>query len=739
MRIRTAAQLLTMLTLIWSANSNSWTPTQAQAQALAEKPGPGANRGRNPPATRANDVVDDYFGNKVADPYRWMESGGDELTRWLSAQQAYTESRLAAIPGRESLATRVRELSLGTSSVTVGAMAGSYRFYTRMAAGEQLPKLAVAGTDGKERVLVDPAQLRGQGGHVSLNRYQPSFDGKLIACNLAESGDEISTIHIFETATGMELPDRISRVWGQFRAHWLPDGKRFLYTRMAAERAGADRLQGMQVFLHTLGRAVSEDILVLGPGADQPWPVDPREFPDVFVQRGTDWMLATTGGARPEMRLALAKLSDLNGVHTPWRTVAEYSDGVEGAGIFGDDLVLLSHTDAPNRRLLSVRLDRPDLAQARVLVPEDPNASIEGYWISRDALYIVDLLGGRARLRQLSRGADKPTVRELPYEGWVPYLVTDPLQNEWYLAMSTWTRPLRIFHATATGFVDSGLGESSPADYSDIAADEVEFAADDGQKIPLTILARKGLARDGSHPAILSGYGGYGISLLPAFNGPMLAWLERGNVLAYAHVRGGGEKGHRWHVAGKGKNKPRGIKDFEACAEYLTQNGWTSPGRLSAMGGSMGGVLVGRAITQRPELFGAAVVQVGMLNAVRYLQGQNGANQTAEMDATATTPEGFKTLMAMDAYQNIRAGVSYPAVMATVGANDQRVSPWASAKFIARLQSATPDGKPALLRLQGDAGHGVGSTRDQGIALVADTLSFMLWQSGDPAFQPRHP
>jgi prolyl oligopeptidase len=317
--------------------------------------------------------------------------------------------------------------------------------------------------------------------------------------------------------------------------------------------------------------------------------------------------------------------------------------------------------------------------------------------------------------------------------------VTDPLQNEWYLAMSTWTRPLRIFHAITRGFVDTGLGESSPADYSDIVAEEVEFAADDGQKIPLTILAKKGLARDGSHPAILSGYGGYGISLLPAFSGPMLAWLERGNVLAYAHVRGGGEKGHRWYVAGKGKNKPRGIKDFEACAEYLTTNGWTSPGHLSAMGGSMGGVLIGRAITHRPELFGAAVVHVGVLNAMRYLQGQNGANQTAEMDATPTTPEGVKMLMAMDAYQNIRAGVSYPAVMATVGANDQRVSPWASAKFIARLQSASPDGKPALLRLQGDAGHGVGSTRDQGIALLADTLSFMLWQSGDPEFQPRHP
>jgi len=268
-----------------------------------------------------------------------MESGGDELMRWLSAQQAYTESRLAAIPGRERLTRRVRGLSLGTSVVSVGAMAGPYRFYRKIAAGEQLPKLALSGPDGKERVLVDPSLRRGQGGHVSLNNYQPSFDGKLVACNLAEGGAEISKIYVFETATGKELPDCIPRVWGEFGVNWLPDGTRFFYTRMAAEKPGADRLQGMQVFLHTLGQAVSEDIPILGPGTDQPWPVDPKEFPIVSVQPGADWLLAMAAGARPEMRLAVARLSDLKGDKTPWRKVAEYSDGIEGAAILGDDLV----------------------------------------------------------------------------------------------------------------------------------------------------------------------------------------------------------------------------------------------------------------------------------------------------------------------------------------------------------------------------------------------------------------
>ena len=738
MRINTIRGAL-LLTVLLSATVESQTERRAAAKVTAQNPAPVASQtsADAPPVARVAEVTGDYFGTRLADPYRWMESGGDELAHWIADQGSYTRRRLAALPGREHLAARVRELLLGTSRVTVRTMAGPYRFYSKIAPGEQIPKLTVAGPDDKERVLFDPAHHSGKGGHVSLNNCQPSFDGELIACNLAEGGSEISTIHIYETATGKELADRIERVWGEFEIHWLPDGKRFFYTQMAPEKPGADRLQGMRVLLHTLGRPTSEDTLVLEPGSDQPFPISPSEFPTVAVQPGTDWLIATVSGARPEMRLAVAKLSELRGDKTPWRKVAEYSDGIEGEAISGDDLVLLTRTQAPNRRFLRLPLEKPDLAQAQVLVPEDPDASVQSFAVSRDAIYIVDLLGGRARLRELARGARQPTVKQLPYEGWVPGLVTDPLQSDWYLPLTTWTRPMRIFRASATGFEDAGIGETSPADYSNIAAEEVEVTADDGEKVPLTILAKKGLARNGSHLAILSAYGGYGASLLPGFDGSLLAWLERGNVMAYAHVRGGGEKGHRWYVAGKGKNKPRSIKDFHACAEHLIKYGWTSAGRLTALGGSMGGVLIGRAITERPELFGTAVVHVGMLNALRYLQGNNGANQTAEMEATPSTLDGFKTLLAMDAYQNIKPGVSYPAIMVAVGANDQRVSPWASAKFVARLQVLSPNGKLVLLRVESDAGHGVGSTRDQNAALRADTMSFMLWQAGDPEFQPK--
>jgi prolyl oligopeptidase len=349
----------------------------------------------------------------------------------------------------------------------------------------------------------------------------------------------------------------------------------------------------------------------------------------------------------------------------------------------------------------------------------------------------VNLVNGRARVRKLTQGGGEPVAVKLPYEGSASYLVTSPLRSDWYLGLVSWTHPLRIFHGSEKGLEDTGMGSSSPADFSGIAVEEVEVAADDGEKVPLTILAKKGLTRDGSHPAIIDAYGGYGSSILPSFSATRLAWLERGGVFAYAHVRGGGEKGERWHVAGQGKNKPRGIKDFHACAEYLAKNGWTSATHLAATGGSAGGILIGRAITERPELFSSAVISVGLLNALRYLEATNGANQTTEMQATPATPEGFRTLLAMDAYQNIKPGVRYPAVMATTGANDKRVPPWTSAKFAARLQATSPNGKPALLRVDRDAGHGFGSTKDQGISLTADTWSFMLWQAGDPEFQPK--
>jgi prolyl oligopeptidase len=450
-------------------------------------------------------------------------------------------------------------------------------------------------------------------------------------------------------------------------------------------------------------------------------------------------VVAVAGGAHSELRLAVARLSDLDlsgKAATPWKMVAEYADGIEDVALHGERLYLLSHKDASGRRVLSVPADRPDLAAARVEIPEDPAAPLVQISDARDALYVERMKEGRAQVLRLAWAERQPTPLALPFEGWVNELATDPLRDGVTFDLSGWTRPVTYqAYDPATRKLAEALGSVYGGDTSTITAEEVDAVSADGTHVPLSILHRKGLALDGSHPAILYGYGGYGISQNPWFSPSILAWLERGGVFAVAHVRGGGEKGEAWKTAGIGPNKMNGIRDFIACGEHLVAQRYTTSARLMAIGGSMGGVLVGRAITERPDLFAAVNIGVGIMNPLRILAAENGANQKTEL-GDPETEAGFKAIYEMDPYQHVQSGTPYPGVLFTIGLNDRRVAPWMTGKMAARLQAATTSRKPVLIRLDADAGHGIGSTRDQAYAERADVWSFFLAVAGDPGFQP---
>lgn len=696
-----------------------------------------------PPVARVEVVVDDYYGTKIADPYRWMEAPENpELEQWLLAQGAFAADHLAKIAGRAELLARIRELGFGIASVRRVQRAGDSTFYKKLEAGDVLAKLAVRLASGEERILVDPARIESSSGHhASVDNYAPSDDGRLVAYNLAEGGGEITAVHVIEAATGRELPDIVERIWGEFYVTWLPDGSGFFYTQLAPEGfsdPSVDKILNMQVYLHRLGTPANEDAHVFGRGVHANIPLDPEELPWIEPIRGSRWVMAVVGGARNESRIYVARLKDVLDGKPRWRKVSDYSDGVREAVIHGDEMFLLSLAGAPNYRVLRMPLSRPDLAKAKVAVPEDPEEVLMGIAAAQDALYVRTMRAGRARLLRLEYDAGEPVEIPLPAEGWIGSLDADPRRPGVTIELETWVTPAHFYtyDPEARRFIDTGLGVTSSADYRGIAVEEVEVTADDGTPIPLTILRPKDLVLDGSHPAILEGYGGYGSSWTPSFRPILLAWLERGGVYAIAHVRGGGEKGNDWHLAGKGPNKPTGIRDFIACAQHLVTAGYTRPARLAARGASMGGVLIGRAITERPDLFGAASIDVGIVNALRYLHGSNGANQKAEL-GTPDTEEGFRALLAMDVYHNVQDGVAYPAVIIPIGLNDARVSPWMSAKLAARLQVASTSGKPVLLRVEGDAGHGVGSSREQESALRADVWSFFLAQAGDPEFSAK--
>jgi prolyl oligopeptidase len=688
------------------------------------------------------DVVEERFGLRAPDPYRWMEGGANaEFDAWLRSQGAYAAAYLARLPGRDNLYRRLRELGLGTSTPYGLQLAGGRAFYFVLAEGEQLPRLCTRGPDGKERTLVDPTSKGAKDSHSSINNFSPSPDGTLVAYNLSSGGSEVSAIHVLVVATGKELPDVIERIWGEFPASWLASGKGFFYTQMAGAAANADPMLNMRAFLHQLGQPVAKDTVVLTGAGSATMALAPEEFPGIGTQPDTDWLVASAGGAHANARFAVAPRAGLDtsgGAATNWRSVATYDDDVENVVIHGDRLYLQTYKNASNRRVVSVPLADPDLSKARVEMAEDPDAPIVSIAGARDGLYVRQRVLGRARVWRLPWNARAAVTVPLPMEGWVADLVTDPLRDGASFVLNTWTAPDTYYrYLPSSGKAEPmGIATTTSADTSGIVAEEVEAVSADGTRVPLSILHRKDLVLDGSRPTLLRGYGAYGISASPSFSTERLAWLERGGVSAIAHVRGGGEKGERWHIEGSHEHKMNGIRDLIACAQYLVDKKYTSSSRLFVGGGSAGGILVGRALAERPDLFAAAHIAVGMVNPVRLLAAENGANQKVEF-GDPDSEVGFRTLLEVDPYQHVSPGTAYPAVIFTVGLNDRRVAPWMTGKMAARLQTATTSGKPVLVRIDPDSGHGIGSSRDQEYAEIADVWSFFLAVGGDPAFVPK--
>lgn len=686
------------------------------------------------PVARTVAVVDPQFGLSVADPYRWMETEVDEVATWMRAHGAHAAAWFARLPGRERLASRVEELGMSTRVPSRLQLAGGRTFYMEVTAGAELPRLMVRDERG-DRVLVDPTKLGGDS-HAAIDNYKPSPDGALVAYNLSRGGGEISTVYVIEVETGTVRPDTIERIWGEFDVQWLPDGRGFFYTQMALPAAGVDPLLKMQVRLHVLGAPVTNDVAILGAGVGT-LTLAPQEFPVVWVPPGSRTAVATSIGARSEIRVAVAPLAALDRTgtgKTPWREVARFADGVEELAVHGDRMYLLTHRAAPNRKVVSVPLGRPDLKRARLEVAEDREVTLVGMEVAKDALYVRQMIAGSGRvLRRPWKGKAAQTT--LPYSGWVSSLATDPDRAGAVIGHVGWTRPEAYLQYDGRGgFTANGLAATSAADYSGIVAEELEVESDQGVRVPLSILRRSDLVLDGSHPTVVNGYGGYGISINPSFNPTRLAWLERGGVLAFCHVRGGGEKGHQWQLDGARAKKLDGVRDLIACGEYLIAKGYTARERLVVEGRSAGGILIGRAVTLRPELFAAAVIGVGMVNPLRMLAADNGANQMAELGDPGTA-EGYRWLEAMDPYVHVTPDTAYPAVLFAVGLNDKRVAPWMSAKMAARLLASSTSGRPILVRTESDAGHGVGSTRGQALAERADIFSFSLAVTGDPEFQ----
>jgi prolyl oligopeptidase len=702
-----------------------------------------------PPPAAVKPVVNDYYGTRLVDPYQYFENLKSPVVQRFFRQQAdYTNAVLAALgPGRETLRRDITRLADAGTADSVVAIADGRIFYYERPPGVNDARLMVRSPDGASHLLLDPdayGRETGLKAHLSISQVVPSPDGSHVAVSLVPGGDEPAThTRIVETATARILTEDLPRTWFGVSS-WSPDGTSVFYTQLPELKPGEslnDReLRGIS-FRHTLG-STAPDAPTFGIGIDPNVPLAPTDFPFVQLSPVSSYAFGIVAhGVQNEQTIYVAPRDAVMGSGpVPWRKIADVDDAITGFDIKGSSIYLLSHKGASRYKVLALDLSGPGgtAASAKEIVPAS-DIVIKNVAVASDGLYVTGLLGGLGNVRKLPFNADGSTgpitdVR-LPFDGTLGF-VTDSQSPGAVFELESWIKPLQIYALDASGTAtNTGIRKPPNIDTTAYTSVEVTAPSADGTLVPLSIIMRRDAKLDGSNPTYLVGYGSYGLDYDPFFLGDSLAWLDQGGVYAVVHARGGGEFGEDWHVAGKGPTKQHTIDDAIGAARYLIARKYTSPAHLAIEGTSAGGILIGGAITQHPELFAGALDVVGWTDELRVEAADpNGATNVPEFGSVKTR-EGFKALYTMDAYQHIVKGRKYPAVMAVTGINDPRVAPWNPAKFAARLQAASASGRPVLLRVDYDAGHGLlAASRAQTIALRTDEFSFLLWQCGSPLF-----
>jgi prolyl oligopeptidase len=680
------------------------------------------------PVARIDVVHDTYFGETLSDPYRWMENDKDpDWLPFLKAENDHARAVLDALPARASLLKRIQQLSGDTVATSRVQRAGGLIFFTQRPQGADNFKLFVRGPGaGPDRVLVDPTKAGGVKGHVSLDWWHASPDGRYVVYGLSKNGSEDSTLHILTVADGRNLPEQIANTQDA-NPQWLDDASGFFYNQLTGAVDTPERFLDSQARFHRLGTDPGADPVLMKRGLVAGIDYDKIQAPYILTYRGAHHAVLILSDVRPESRAFIAPLADAVAGHARWTSFATFEDEVTDIDLDGDNLYLLANKGTPRGRIVKTSAAAPNLATAALIVPQGP-AVIESMARARDGLYLQIMDGGISRLRRL--GPDGRVVEiALPFDGTIGSVYTVPGEDGALISLTGWLTPAGVYSVDTAGHVvDTGITPKPAIDVSAYEARRFFAAAKDGTKIPYTLIYRKGLKLDGRAPTWISAYGSYGLAAYtPAFAGRTLALVDAGAIVGYANVRGGGEYGREWHKAGQLDNKPNTWRDLIAVCEDIIAKKYTSPQHLAIGGRSAGGITVGRAMTERPDLFAAVVDGVGWSNPLRYVAEQNGYGEEPEWGAISD-PAGYRALKSIDSYHAVKDGTAYPAVLLTTGVTDPRVAPFHVAKMTARLQAATSSGKPILLRVDYDAGHGMGSTRSQQDREAADTYAFLLSQ-----------
>lgn len=682
------------------------------------------------PETRRAEQVDDYHGTPVADPYRWLEdTDSPETKTWVEAQNRVTFDLLKNIPERQGIEQRLTEL-WNYERFSVPFKEGGRYFFSRNSGLQNQSVLYVQSSlDAEPRVLLDPNTLSPDG-TIALTSLRVSEDGRYLAYGTSSGGSDWQEIRVRDVNTGQDLPDQLR--WIKFSgAAWTHDGQGFFYSRFPEPQGNTLTTQNLhnRLYYHRIGTPQSQDVLVYE-RPDQPeWRFFPQVTDDgrylvIYTSYQTsknDLLYVDLGNARrPNLRAPVREL------------VTGFEANYSVVGNDGPMLYVQTDKDAPKGRVIAIDTRRPQRASWRTLIPEAENV-LGGVSIINNQFVASYLQDAASRIRIVSLQGQPVREIALPTLGSVGSISGERNDREAFYSFTSFLYPSTIFR------YDFRTGQSSvfrapkvDFDPSGYETKQVFYTSKDGTRVPMFITHRKGLELNGNNPTLLYAYGGFNISMTPGFSVSNLVWLERGGVYAVANLRGGGEYGQEWHQAGTKERKQNVFDDFIAAAEYLVQQKYTSPRKLAISGGSNGGLLVGAVLNQRPDLFGAALPAVGVMDMLRYHQFTIGRAWSVDY-GTSEDPEGFRYLYAYSPLHNVKPGTCYPATMVTTADHDDRVVPGHSFKYAAALQATQACNKPVLIRIETRAGHGAGKPTAKQIEEAADRWAFLVRELGAEA------
>lgn len=674
------------------------------------------------PSSRIDPVIDDLHGHEIADAYRWLEDAESPETRtWVDEQNAYTRGLLDQLPGRDQIQHRLTEL-LSIGVVTAPRPRRNRYFYMHREGAQNQPVLYVRDSaEGLDRVLVDPNEMNAEG-TVTIDWWYPSPDGRYLAYGVSENGDEWSTLHLMDVATARVLPVRIERTRYSSVA-WLPDDSGFYYTRYPAK---GDVPEGEEnyhsrPFFHRIGTDPVDDPEVTG--------VDlaPEDHVDLSVSANGHFLLMTVGRGWERSDLWLRDLMTPDAGFVP---VAVGYDALFAAEIADDTMYIQTNLDAPGYRVFTASTDRSDREHWTEIIPEHPDAVLES----------ITLTGGRIAAQYLKNATSMLTLFEpdgsrvaevaLPMLGTVSAVTGEWGSLDSFYAFESFSLPPAVYRfSPLDGSTAVWMSVVAPVHPEDYTVRQDWYTSKDGTRISMFLVHRADLDRSRPHPTLLTGYGGFNISRTPLFARSMYLWLEHGGIYALPNLRSGGEYGEDWHRAGMLDRKQNVFDDFIAAAEHLIDKGYTDRDRLAISGGSNGGLLVGAALTQRPDLFRAVVCAVPLLDMLRYHRFLIARLWIPEY-GSADNPDQFPFLYAYSPYHHVENGASYPAVLFTTAESDTRVDPLHARKMAARLQTANASERPIIIRIETQAGHGIGKPLVKLVEEQTDFWAFIFWQLG---------